>query len=510
MPRRAHAASYSPGVATMHDVELDEGDDTPVPDASPRRRRAPWVLAGAAVAVAGLLLGGQALLDARARARDARFDAVPGVLWPVEHVQARWQATWDDPRLSGVRVRDVLVAARVDETGSVTLTGYGLLTGEKVWSSEVALPEAQRDALARGDDAGSFDGSVECQATTGRRAAAARAVCVVGPHPAGQSDEQQHEAFLVAVDAAGTVVAQRAVPEASWTVRGGDVLLATPRTSGDEETFTVVEQTLTGDEVWRAHVGPVRTVTDDEGSRGYSRGLQTDGRWTLLNTGVRAFVLDEEGRPVVDVATGAESGARLVTGGAVQVDKYNGQNAGPLVLPDGSSFGDPADPPWPLVLTVDDGSAQGVVLAQQAERLQAVDTATGRPLWSAEQASGWQTALVLDGTLYTARSGGVAALDVRTGEEVWRTPLPFVPWFVSTDGRRLVAAGDDGLALVDLDDGSVVERVDLAELLSSADLAPPEGGGTARLSFAVTQQLSGVLVLQRTDSDAGEPVWVLG
>ncbi|WP_246119491.1 PQQ-binding-like beta-propeller repeat protein [Cellulomonas massiliensis] len=493
----------------MHRVELDEGGDAPAPDAAPRRRRAPWVLAGAAVALVGLLLGGQAVLDARARARDARFDGVPGVLWPIDQVQARWQATWDDPRLWTVRVRDVLVGARVHETGTVTLTGYGLLTGDEVWTTDVALPEAQRGALQRGEG-DEFDGSVECQASVGPRGTAARAVCVVGPYPAGQRDEKEHDAFLVAVDPAGEVRDRRTVPEASWAVRGEHLLLATPRSADDQETFEVVEQTLAGDEVWRADVGPVRRLTDDEGSRGYSRGVSTDGRWTLLNTGVRAFVLDEQGRPVVDVATGPESGARLVTGGAVQVDKYNGENAGPLLLPDGSSFGDPDDPPWPLVLTVDDGSAQGVVLAQQAERLQAVDAATGRVLWSAEQASGWQTALVLDGTVYTARSGGVAALDVRTGEELWRAALPFVPWSVSTDGRRLVAAGDDGLALVDLDDGSVVERVALSDLLSPDDLAPAGGGGTARLSFAVTQQLSGVLVLQRTDSDAGEPVWVLG
>jgi len=489
----------------MHQVQLDEGDEQPAEDASPRprgRRRAAWVVAGSVVALVGLLLAGQSLLDARAAAHAARFDGVPGVLWPVEHLRARWHTTWGDPRTNAVRVRDVLVSGTVAPDGTVTLTGWHLLTGTTAWTTDVALPQEQRAALDRGAGA-DFDGSIECLASVGPGGRDARAVCVVGPHQAGQHDDEAHDTRMVVVDRTGRVTAQRTVPEAYWTVRGEHVQLATARRSGEQETFDVVEQTLDGDQVWRASVGPVRVLTDDEGMEGYQRGLASEGPWTVLNTGSTAIALDEDGRTVLEAETGPGTGARAVPGGALHVDHFGRETPGRLLLADGTPVGDPADPPYPLPLAVDDGSSSGLVLVQSAETLQALDATTGAEVWSAEQVSGWESSVVLEGVLYTRRSGGLAALDVRTGEELWRTSLTFLPWTVTTDGRSLVAAGDGSIAVLALDDGTVIDQQDAQELL-------PDQQGP--LSLATSTLPSGVLLLQRLADFEGDhdDVWITG
>lgn len=492
-------------MATMRPVDLDDVDPGESDPSRLRQRRSRrWV---ALAAVAGLaaagLIGGQLVLDARQRAYEVRFDGLPGAVWQLKDPAPRWTAPGYDPRVNGARVRDVIVAASVQPDGEVIVSGHALRTGTPRWSTHLRVPRTVVDGFRRGEG-DSFDRGVECRTSARQGERDARAVCVIGAEPVGAQRDGDREALLVAVDASGRVHVQRTVADTYWAVRGTHVQLATMRRTGDQQEVDVVEQTWDGDVVWSADLGTMNAV-DPAGDGIFYQDITTDGTWTVVNTGTRAFVLDEHGTVVGDVPTDG-TGAALVSGGALWLADYSGQTpGGRLVVPNAIGLTLPRvssdAQPQPLRVTVDDGSAPDLVPVQVGSSLFGVDTRTGEPAWTTQLHGEALETVLLDGVLFVAHGEQVTALDAATGQQRWDAALPFAASSLTTDGQRL-AATSDALVLLDLRDGSVVSQQDAAELM-------PDQVAQQADSVAVYSR-DGLLVLQTViGGDLSDDLWVI-
>jgi hypothetical protein len=148
-----------------------------------------------------------------------------------------------------------------------------------------------------------------------------------------------------------------------------------------------------------------------------------------------------------------------------------------------------------LNVAVDDRSLPELVLTYQS-RTYGWDRTTGEQLWEAEVQPNYG-ALMIRGRAYLTTSTEVVALDGRTGEVVWRTPLPELgEGSLATDGRDLLllspklGLGDDtgGVTFFDLGSGDVIRS-----------LLYPEG-------VSDIQEMSGVLAAW---SDGTEQVMIV-
>ena len=128
-----------------------------------------------------------------------------------------------------------------------------------------------------------------------------------------------------------------------------------------------------------------------------------------------------------------------------------------------------------LPLTVDDGSVPDLVLTSSGN-VRGWDAATGESRWTSDVVAS-VNALLLDGRVYVSTRAGVAALDGRTGDLLWRasTVGSAVPGFLVTDGRQLVTTEQpvgggniSNLAAVALDDGRSLWRVSFPDDLWSS------------------------------------------
>jgi outer membrane protein assembly factor BamB len=123
---------------------------------------------------------------------------------------------------------------------------------------------------------------------------------------------------------------------------------------------------------------------------------------------------------------------------------------------------------------VDDGTADQVLLVTslQGGGLTALDVRTGEELWRTDVAS-WNL-VVLAGRVVVRDDGGLTALDVRTGATVWEheDPSPDEAGGLLTDGRVLVVVvrGDDGTELVARDAGTGEERWRVGSSLAGGSL----------------------------------------
>lgn len=493
-------------MATMRPVDLDDvnpGEPEPIHRRARRSRRRIALAAVAGLAVAGLV-SAQLVLDARQRGYEAEFDGLPGAVWQLEDPAPRWMAPGYDPRVNGARVRDVIVAAWVEPDGEVTVNGYALRTGTPRWSTHLQVPRTVFDGFRRGEG-DSFDRGVECRTSARRGGRDARAVCVIGGEPVGTHSDGDRDALLVAVDASGRVHAQRTVPDTYWAVRGTHVQLATMRRTGDQQSVDVVEQTWGGDVVWSADLGTTDAVDPAGDVDIIAQGITTDGTWTVVNTGTRAFVLDEHGTVAGDVPTGG-TGAALVSGGALWLADYSSHTpGGRLVLPRAIGLTLPRVPseaqPQPLRVSIDDGSAPNLVPVQVGSSLLGVDTRTGEPAWTTALHGEALETVLLDGIVFIAHGSQVTALDAATGQQRWDAALPFSASSLTTDGRRLIATSD-ALVVLDPRDGSVVSRQDAAALM-------PEQSAQQADSVAVYSRY-GLLVLQTVaGGDVSDDIWVI-
>ncbi|MBX9243274.1 PQQ-binding-like beta-propeller repeat protein [Actinotalea ferrariae] len=242
---------------------------------------------------------------------------------------------------------------------------------------------------------------------------------------------------------AGSVVASH--------VHEGDLVLVT---AADDATLRLTRwHPDTGGVRWRREVEPAEAA----GLRyaGWQRGVLT----VVGRAGTLAYSLDS-GRelrvadPLPAHVVAVER--RLLPRGGVEVvwghheDPAFPGGAGVLVHPGGREVA-LAGPPLPVA--VDDGSAPGLVLvATSPSTVGAVDVSNGDVRWEAEHAASAQVAVRARGLAVLVDGTVASALDVRTGEVLWRvTGLTDRPGALGlTDGERVLLRhtedGEDRLA----------------------------------------------------------------
>lgn len=463
-----------------------------------RRRRAAlrwWPLP---VVLVAAVAGTQLVLDARERDRVAVRQEVEGVLRDV------------DPRLPVGRVLDGDLAA-------VSMTGLdagdlriGVTTppwddardliavgadGATVWST--SLEDAGAAAPDIGLEYPSCDGGAP-PVTTVR--------CLVldrsASDPAASDDRwtagPPAAARLVSVDAAsGEVRSSRPVPPmSSWAGGGGLQVLA-----------SVVAGTL---EVTAWDVRAAPDAPDDPDATPLWRTTEPLDRGTgSEQTAYPPTVFADAGRVVVQGDIGgwafdAADGTRQVGGTDYLVVTRTGHlaasGAGLVVLDDTGAELFPLAG-QPIYLGVDDGSAPDTELLitsrpGEGRLLTAVQVPSGDELWSVARPR-WTdgAAVLLEDVLYAADGDGVSALDVRTGRELWRTPVAAsseVGGGLMTDGRRvLLVARADRLTEAGFTVGAPED--DSARWVGGELAVPPDGGlGLSLAAF---------------DLGSGRPAW---
>ncbi|WP_028046224.1 PQQ-binding-like beta-propeller repeat protein [Cellulomonas sp. URHE0023] len=449
--------------------EAEAPTDAPDVVAAPRawiRRRTPWLVAATVLAVLALV-GAQAALDLRDRHRLADLAAVPGVLQPLpERVHAvwRWTPVTSASLVAGDTASRWAIGARYQQ-GVVELRGTDPDTGAVLWTTPFPID----DALPV-EDRGGFP-SVWVRCATVSPAPRAQTVC--GADLAGPG-EVVGVPLLVLDPTDGAVLARQVLTAGSlWTVDGGHLLVARPVADDVTRTHWEVRATdpATGAGVWDSSTRPVRLtgpvrvggVTIDP-----EAALTNDGDRILLAAGGHAWLWSPDGTGHRDVQISPEGVTRLGRGGTLVWTPFQslGLSVGVLVTDGGRQV--PIDGVQ-AELTIDDGSAPGVVLLRtraEGAALVARDAGTGRELWRAGGSVG--PVIVLDGSVVAAGPSAVVARDARTGEVRWRTRLDAEPVYLGADPRHVVVlTGDEKLRVLDLGDGHVAGTADVGALFGA-------------------------------------------
>ncbi len=436
------AATGTPGAAGVAD-EDDPASDAPA--AGPRRRRALWWV-GAAVLV---LLAGAGVVANVAAARQAaeRREAVAGLSWVLPDMSGgleevwRVRATW----VEGDTDQAIFVAGSTDYAG-----GFAALdpqTGELLWEPPVG-------------DTGycylSWDWGTFGLALAGTDATPDVVLCDLYDRPleggpAGPS--------TVAVDAATGERLAELVGNASgvlgtFTMDGDYVLV---RTVADDALNVVRQDLRTGETVWEYLSEPGRA--SDLVGRGWGLNL-LDGH--LVIDGTAPVVLEfETGTEVEDVpdTVTSEYEFALADGSGLRLRfEPDGQEVTGAVLgADGAERFEFTGYPW--FSSYGDSSKAGVIVVQEyggdvPGEVVALDLVTGEELWRNPQLanSGGPFLMVRD-VAVIAEDNGARAVDLPTGRELWLRALPaasgspgfatdgdvVVTWEGDVDGARFVA-----------------------------------------------------------------------
>ncbi|GEL96886.1 outer membrane protein assembly factor BamB family protein [Cellulomonas terrae] len=470
----------------MQEVELLDGDVdvTEQPDVPARSRRGLWWVAAGAAAVALSLVGTQLVVDAREDAAAARLASVPGVFPPLgdELVVVRTISQADATNLwSGVVIGAGRTAALVvAQDGSQSFTATDQRTGEALWSTPLVGPDARRaEAPANG-----FGGG--CQGDAARGEQATVAVCLATDgfvHYADDGTEERYPATTsraVVIDLGdGHVVTEWAVEQSAQLAVVGDLVVVGTR---DEERGVVVvaHDVRTGDEQWR-YQEPFDADARVTSSERQYWGLFAAGATVAVYDADGLLLLSSTGQLVRDDLRTATRDASFSTDpvtGTFAITSYasTGARTTTLLAPDADPSGDVVLRGEPVPVTVDDGSLPGVVLTYLSHAY-AWDRRTGEQLWEAEVQPGYN-ALVIRGRVYLTTSTEIVSLDGRSGDVVWRTPLPSTgEGSLATDGRDLLllspaydGSGEAGVTVLDLASGDEVRTVAFPDGVSDIQL----------------------------------------
>jgi len=468
----------------MLDVELVEpdglGPGAAPPSAAPPGH--PWLRRnGRRLAVAGLtlavvLVGTQAVLDARERARLADLAAVPGVLAPVgDGVEVRWRGGVAEQQVlqGGTVVDGTLVGVAETEPGTLSLWGLDPATGERRWSTsvELATPLMQPDG-------GTPEAWTTCAPLDGL------AACVA--QQSGAGDVTPDMTVWVLDPADGRLLSTTPLPgRAGLTVSHGAVVSAVPvepdgTTPAAPDAGTVrwkVTATTgaTSDTAWTYTTPPVDVVGREDGTTTYegsTRSASLDARddRVLLLVENHAWELGADGTLERSLPLDDATWVELTRSGGLVQSTYGGRGArSALLRDDGTWAGTSAAPLW---LPVDDGSEPGLVFfAAQSNagitRIEARDGATGARVWQVPVRA--TSALLLDDRLFVGTADGLHALDAATGRTLWEVDLDRSVDELATDGRALVVRGlglsAEGYAV---SDGRPLWRTDLLPAVSDS------------------------------------------
>lgn len=434
----------------MRDVEVVLRGDDPAGVAADldarraRRRRAVlrwWPVAVLAVAA---VVASQVVHDARTRSRVEAAREQTGVIgYDVDpdlsvHASDVTEGAFADVVVGGVRVGRGERPPGVPQQEVRAVTGTDDATGAALWRTEVDGPDVAAGAAL-------FD-PVRC---TAGDLDAGHVVCFVRDTPVvdlGGGSWQigaPVRSRLITVDArTGDVVAERDLaPESEVHAAGDDLLLAETLPTGIRVTL---DDPGTGGVRWTTELPPAEVV-EAEGFF-FSTSLQVTDDHVVVDTGVWAWALDRADGTVEVAAprVWVGRGERLVSGASGGATLLHGR--------DGS--GSTSATGTPVVLDVDDGSVPGLdLLSHQVDgtrRFRAVDPASGAAAWEHENPGTWETSMILLGdVLYGVDARSVWAVDVRDGDEVWRSPVhagddgsgppPRLTWGAPmTDGRLLL------------------------------------------------------------------------
>ncbi|OZB89275.1 MAG: hypothetical protein B7X41_03715 [Microbacterium sp. 14-71-5] len=457
----------------MVSIELDDEAH----GAPPEHRRTvsrgtrPWWVVGAATAVLALVLG-QWVADLRSHAGWQRLADRTDVVRPVgRSVTPRWSL--DPSQLAtisqGLRWRGTVVGPVDLPDGSVVLASVDGRDGHRRWTTPVLGPDPQR---AQAGSSLRPAGACERQPDDPSRVVClvSDAVVVGGEHSV-TAHAPTSEVHLVVVDPeTGRTRADHRVGTDLGTLYallpGGLAVLGSSRSSSD----VVAVDAASGAERWRvaappaargagfgvAAVGDAVAVIGDTGLVVLGR----DGtvRRTERVTGFQGYLPAGDGRIAVPGSTGT-----LVVGADRDLQLVGAA----------------------LCVAADDGSVPGLTLTR-SDALHAYG-ADGRPWWQLTGSSP-TGAVVLHGVVYLTRDGGVVAVDGVTGKVVWQVSLPVQPLSPMRDGRVLLVALSTDVAALDPRTGAELWR------------SPLPSGGTTLVAFgglllATTKDGPGTVVL---------------
>ncbi|MBD7918694.1 PQQ-binding-like beta-propeller repeat protein [Cellulomonas sp. Sa3CUA2] len=455
----------------LHDVELVDDDDAPtVPtdaDADPaaRRRSRRALVVGVAlvtVLVAGAVVG-QSVVDRRERAGVA---AVAGQMGAVDLLDgppaARWETTEDAFTTMTTRTSDgVLVGVQHALSGPVEVAAVDAATGAQTWRVEL-IDSSTRAAQ---DTPATYAWSGSCSEVPGRDH---RVACLV--HDGTQSTDENGEPVgappsvvrVVTLDTRdGTVVqdlsdALDVTGAVSSFVFTGEVLaVATRGGTGSERVTHVRAVTWDGASAWDL---TIPEPGDDEPSQIYLAEL---GDLVGVATPTELRLVDARGRTVRTLPL--DGGYVAGWGGDVlYVMTSDVDGTTTVVRPDG----DVDVTGYVVPALVDDGSVPGLTVTSDDGLLTAWD-GEGARLWSSELAPP-ASVIVLGGRVLLDAGRGLAALDARTGDELWTNDVSGAD--PVTDGRHvyaLVSAPSRGqrseMVALDPADGSEVWRAPLPD-----------------------------------------------
>jgi len=453
------------------DLDEAEGADATDATAAPRawvRRRTPWLLAAAGLALAGLL-GAQSLIDAREHARLASLADVPGVLRPLHEPVGtlwHWGALSAPSLVAGDTAGRWAIAARY-HPGSVDLRGTNPDTGAVVWTTPFSLTAAI--------PAGARDGfpSVWVRCAPVADASGTRAVCGAEIAPVGVG-EPPRTPLLVVDPTDGRVLATHVLPAGSlWSVTGGLLLVAqaTSDDAGGVRWDLRATDPVTGAQAWHRSTPTVPQVDRlPIGTRVVEVGaaLTSDDHRVLLTDSGHAWLFGADGVPRGDLTVATDGWADLARGDTVVWNPYGDVAVPSGILVTGSGERVPVGG-TPARLSVDDGSAPDVVLlttGAQDATLVARDARTGAELWRADAST--DRPIVVDGTVYSTGPTSVVARDARTGHERWHVHLDAEPLYLGSDPQHVVVLTDDrSLHALDLTDGHLSSAADVSALLGT-------------------------------------------
>ncbi|WP_056022962.1 outer membrane protein assembly factor BamB family protein [Cellulomonas sp. Leaf395] len=460
----------------MQHVELDEAD-VPVPAPEPvggRRSVWWWVVGTVVVVVAGLAVT-QVVLDARERAAAERLAATPGV---VRSVGADVGVLWrPDPAATsviaqGIDVDGAVLGLAVADDGSQAFVSLDQRTGRQRFSTPLLGPDADRVRSLDRTAAGT------CVAVPTDEGSPDRAACLVSDGFVQYGDEGVQTrkpattTRVVVLDTRdGHVVADTSAPGATAlaALRGLAVVAVPGR---DAQTEVTGRDLLTGEVRWR--FSPPLPGADRRVFAGEVRLFAVDGLIGVTIPGWTATVLSSSGEVLRASSPGdADHLLDPVAGRLVLLSTTGSGSLRSTLVERGRA--DVDLPGEVLPLTVDDGSVPDLVLTSSGD-VRGWDAATGESRWRSDVVAS-VNALLLDGRVYVSTRNGVAALDGRTGDLLWRasTGGSGVPGFVVTDGRQLVTTEQpvgggniSNLAAFALDDGRTLWRVSFPENLWSS------------------------------------------
>lgn len=441
----------------LEPVELDEDGAPPerprVASDARRPRRWPWALS--ALALVGALAVTQHVVDARRTAHLERFDDVPGVVLPLQHVPAR---LWDLPAPQEVQGEAAgrLVTVRVDGEGVVE--GHARATGRADWTTRLPLPEPA--------DTGASPG-LECRPLAGGEGRVGRLACVLSPQDRAVQLERPEDREVVVLDGTdGSVVARWNARLQVWGVAGDRVVTAAA-TGDDAHAWTVTARRADGSRAWSRAL-PAWRPPSQPARRQPAASVDGDANHVLLSADGHAALLAADGHVLRTLAgDGATAWSFDRAGALVRLSLPEvGDSASGLVEHVDAAGVPPASQPF--LLGVDDGSADDVVLALTPDGLAGFDGASGRRLWTFSQV--WLPGVLLGGHLYVQDATDVVALDARTGRVLWRSPVPGGSTAaLFTDGRVLYAPSTDAVETFAIDDGAARQRLSLTRLGSVAE-----------------------------------------